>query len=312
MKSFLHKNKKSLSTVISSFSSVILSLFANWLYAKINNWIITLPTDQTIQKWLTIVLFIIIFAIFIFSVFIISKMSIFVENRLFPENIYDEHLQKAFIAQKAMFAKRQEELQNEFFYHKNREEIQILQASSNIQFAIDCCYAFFEKAYTDNNSMVSEIRFEVTFMTLSYKDEGITVPYSCNKERRQPNSMLSRENNPDLYNETETAKIYKEYNAGKKPRMKLIEDTKTEGSGYSEVYEGQKNRIQSTVIFPVFSHRNELLGTIVVHCDKANFFKRKQYRFWEELLEIFSVDIGYFKLLLDYYQKNISMDDKIF
>lgn len=309
MKTFIYNNKKIFSVVISSVAAVLMSLFENWIYDKAKEWVSEIKDGHNFIIGMIIGSLILIFMVF---VFIISKVSISLYEKIFPDSSYNEHLQEAFISQKAMFAKRQEELQDEILLGTMNKETQISQATKNIQFAIDCCYSFFEKAYTNSNSMVSDIRFEVTFMTLSYKDGGITVPYSCNKEKRQPNSMLSRKENPNLYSETETAKLYKEYHSGKKPQMKLIEDTKAENSNYQEVYEGQRERIRSTIIFPVFSHRNELLGTIVVHCDKENFFKETQHRFWEELMEIFSVDIGYFKLILDDLQKNLNSDEKLF
>ena len=55
------------------------------------------------------------------------------------------------------------------------------------------------------------------------------------------------------------------------------------------------------MILPVLSHKNELLGTLVIHCNQAGFFKTSRYDFWNERLEIFSVELGYHKLLLDYY-----------
>ena len=310
MNKIIKKNKKSLHVVFSSIAAVLLSLFENWIYDQFKE---SASIKNSNCQWISWIVIVTLIILFIIIVFFISQISVRISNKIFPDNIYDEHLQEAFIAQKAMFAKRQRELQDVFLEEDiTSQDIQIRQASCNIQYAIDCCYSFFEKSYTDSNSMVSEIRFEVTFMTLSYKDGGITVPYSCNKEKRQPNSMLSRDNNPDLYNGTETAKLYNEYREGKKPRMRLIEDTEKEKNEYKEVYEGQKKRIRSTIVFPVFSHRNEMLGTIVVHCDKENFFKIKQYRFWEELMEIFSVDIGYFKLLLDSFYKDSICEKKLF
>ena len=189
MKTFIYKYKKNFSVVISSVAAVLMSLFENWIYDQAKEWVREIEEGQKIIIGIIIGSLILVFMIF---VFIISRVSIFLYEKVFPDSSYNEHLQEAFIAQKAMFAKRQEELQDEILLGRTNQDIQISQANKNIQFAIDCCYSFFEKAYTNSNSMVSDIRFEVTFMTISYKDGGITVPYSCNKEKRQPNSMLSR------------------------------------------------------------------------------------------------------------------------
>lgn len=82
-----------------------------------------------------------------------------------------------------------------------------------------------------------------------------------------------------------------------------FEDTSTDDT-YYETYQNQKDRIKSSVILPVLSHKNELLGTLVVHCNQPSFFRKSRFAFWKELLEIFSVELGYQKLLLDYYIEN--------
>ena len=45
----------------------------------------------------------------------------------------------------------------------------------------------------------------------------------------------------------------------------------TEPPGYAQLYPGELERLQSSVIYPILSDTNELLGTLVVHCDKTGF-----------------------------------------
>ena len=111
-----------------------------------------------------------------------------------------------------------------------------------------------------------------------------------------------RDQNPDIYNNTVTAEIYNEYETHCKPSFKIIESTingTNDSGGYKFLYENQNERIKSSVVLPVLSHRNELLGTLVVHCNTVGFFKEEQREFWYEILQLFASEIGKNKLLLD-------------
>jgi len=90
--------------------------------------------------------------------------------------------------------------------------------------------------------------------------------------------------------------IYRE----QKPSIRIIENTCDSKYNYNELYDKQKNRIKSSIIYPVLSPKNELLGTIVVHCDKNGFFKNEKEKFWIELLEIFSKRIAIEKMKMDF------------
>jgi hypothetical protein len=74
--------------------------------------------------------------------------------------------------------------------------------------------------------------------------------------------------------------------------MVIVEDTLAPGAGYDEPYPGQTNRIKSSVVYPVLSSRNAVLGTLVVHCDKVRFFRTGEGRYWREVLEIFAARIA--------------------
>ena len=53
-------------------------------------------------------------------------------------------------------------------------------------------------------------------------------------------------------------------------------------------------------MLPVLSHKSELLGTLVVHCDSNGFFKEGKKNFWYEIMQLFASEIGKYKLMLDY------------
>ena len=68
----------------------------------------------------------------------------------------------------------------------------------HIKLATESCYEFFEERYSSKEKLLKDIKFETSFMTLSYRDKKITIPFACNYERKNPNSMHLRENNPDI------------------------------------------------------------------------------------------------------------------
>lgn len=164
-----------------------------------------------------------------------------------------------------------------------------------IQNLVSIAYQLFESRYGLSHKNESQVDFEVTFMTKSYVDGGITIPASANRSGRAPRSMSNRAGNPTLYDNTVTAEIYRSQN----PETRLVSDTDGDHDNYHEIYAGQKRRIKSSLIHPVFSPANELLGTLVVHCNRKGFFQVEDRDYWVELLEVFSRPIGLEKELLD-------------
>ena len=157
---------------------------------------------------------------------------------------------------------------------------------TNVKSIIDTAYNIFESVYGRSALPEKRIDFEVTFMTKSLKDGKITIPSAANREQKQPISMIMRNENTYIYDSTITAAIYEM----DRPRMQIISDTSKEN--YAELYKDQKKRIRSSVVFPVLSNNNRLLGTIVVHCDRSGFFDTRDAKFWESLLEIFAKRIA--------------------
>jgi putative methionine-R-sulfoxide reductase with GAF domain len=121
--------------------------------------------------------------------------------------------------------------------------------------------------------------------------------------------MLLREKNIDIYSDTVTASIYRRGLA----EPVVVEDTEDSHNKYSELYAGQKRRIKSSIIYPVLSDSNQILGTIVAHCDQKLFFKEKDVKKWIEMLEIYSKKIALEKVKLDVLYDSFSgaLDIKI-
>src|SRR6185437_7462742 len=125
-----------------------------------------------------------------------------------------------------------------------------------------------------------------------------------NIDRRSPRSLFLRKTNPTIYNTTVTAHVY----AADRPEMVIVEDTADPHEDYSALYPGQTERIRSSVIHPVLGDNNELLGTLVVHCDETKFFKKSDIKFWATLLEIYAKRIAYQKVCLDSF-KSLDISD---
>lgn len=126
--------------------------------------------------------------------------------------------------------------------------------------------------------------FEVTFMTQSPEDGKITIAAWANRQNREPVSLTIRDKNPDIYEQSATADMYRQAKE-RKPSQRIVESTIKAGDEYRALYPDQKQSIRSTIIHPVFSLGTELVGTLVLHSDREGYFKESDYSFWRELLE---------------------------
>ncbi|HEY5941649.1 MAG TPA: hypothetical protein VIT89_02155 [Solirubrobacterales bacterium] len=174
-----------------------------------------------------------------------------------------------------------------------------LLAPSNPMRAIDglvsSVYTVLSAHYGQAERLEDRIDFEVTYMTKSFADDEITIGAWANRDGRKPTSMNERRSNPRVYEQTVTAAVYR----SQQPSMRIIEDTSDPKSNYEELYSGQKERIRSSVVSPVFSADFELLGTLVLHCDRQRFFKVEDRKFWHEFCEVFAKRIALEALLLN-------------
>lgn len=292
----IKKRQEEIILTVTSLTSIFIAVVANFFYNLLQE---SMKDHFDPYEKYILLLFI---AGSIILIYIFSRITVIIKRKIFPDYIDEYYMKHAFLQLRNLGARRQEALQKTLSNRRKEEMNKLSQqlALDNMQLSVQCCYDFFESVFTDKSRSEKEIRFEVTFMTESYKDWYLTIPCSANKEGRLPHSMLLRKSNPKIYASTETAKIYRM----QRPVMILIEDTSSEAVDYKELYKDQKERIKSAVILPVLSHSNELLGTLAVHCNRAGFFRKARYQFWNELLEMFAAEIGYYKKGLDYYNEN--------
>lgn len=287
IKKFVINNYDHISNIISALLSIGLSVLASTIYENLKD-------ESTKSNNTFIIVSLVIFVLAL--IFVISIVSKKLKNHLFKDEKYNEYIQKAYLAIQNLSLKNQEIFQEKCSssYDKKNMQEWVLQG---MQLAVEKCYEFFYSSFGGGVRLIEETKFEVTYMTLSYIDGKITIPCSWNREGRTPTSMLMRSSNSDVYDETVTAEIYKEYEAHCKPSFRIIENTET---NYSSIYKNQKDRIKSSIVLPVLSHKSELLGTLVVHCNCEDFFKEQQRNFWYEIMQLFASEIGMYKLLLDY------------
>lgn len=165
----------------------------------------------------------------------------------------------------------------------------------DLQTLVDAAYGTFETAFGQTTPGSQRIDFEVTFMTMSYTDHHITIPASASRDGRAPRSMQLRKSEPDIYDKTVTADIYREHG----PHTRIIENTGDVRTSYQELYPNQKSRIKSSIVYPVKSDANELLGTLVVHCDREFFFQNRDMKYWTDVLEIFASRMALVKSKMD-------------
>ncbi|MBE5852015.1 MAG: GAF domain-containing protein [Lachnospiraceae bacterium] len=287
IKKWIEKNYDHISNIISAIVSVLLSLLASYIYSLISN-----EDTSGSNTYILLTLIGIVFLIII----MVSKLSKRIKEYVFADSKHNIYIRKAYFAIQSLT------LESQCYLSENEAVDFSAWYLNNIQLTVNKCYDFMCSSFGESETLIEEIKFEVTYMTESYKDSEITIPCSCNKERREPTSMLIRDKNKKIYGDTVTAEIYKEYDTHCKPAMKIIENTSSPINGekpYHFLYENQSQRIKSSIVLPVLSHKSKLLGTLVVHCNTPDFFKKEDENFWYEILQIFACEIGKNKLLLD-------------
>ena len=168
---------------------------------------------------------------------------------------------------------------------------------ARISTIVDDAYRLFEARYGESDKLENRIDFEATFIARSYIDGGLTIPAYANRNRRVPRSMRQRDGNPRRFDETIAAQLYRETNTT--PRLQIISATDDPKYNYVEMYPGQKERVKSSLVHPVLSPQNVLVGVLVVHCNRARFFQEEDRRYWTELLELFAKRLALEKVKLD-------------
>lgn len=173
----------------------------------------------------------------------------------------------------------------------------IADPQTNLANLVKALYRCIDSQYAASDLPGERINFEVTFMSRDYEDGGVTIMAWASREGRAPKSLAQRPTRPAIYDSTVTASLYREADS-QLPRPRMIENT-ADSTDYTELYAGQKSRIKSTIIYPVLSASNDLLGTLVLHCDREKFFEHREERFWYQLIEIFALRVAIEKLRMD-------------
>lgn len=139
-------------------------------------------------------------------------------------------------------------------------------------------------AHNPGSSSLDRLNLEVTLITPSIRDGKLTIAAWANRENRAPKSLQLREKDPEIYDKTKAAELIRDGDV----EVLVIPDTSPPEVRYSSLYDGQKRRIKSSVLFPVMSAHSEPLGVIVVHCDEVGVFSLEDKRYWKELLSVFA------------------------
>lgn len=288
-----------ISNIISAGFSILCSLFANWVYES-------LKTNTSNKS--DVFIFCVVIAIVIIAIVAFSLLSRWIKNKyVVVDSRYKDFIEKAYLTIQDLSFESQAVLQEEMT--SVNADCLLNWSIKCLERAIDKCYDFFIASFGKANEFIETISFEVTFMTKSYIDGELTIAGFKNRERKQPTSMLKRKVDKHHYKDTVAAELYKKYSENNHPSMVIISDTNNPQSGtdgineYQELYKGQREISKSSIIVPVLSREGELLGAVVVYCNQTNFFLEEYRRFWEEMMNLFTVEIGTYKLILDVLSK---------
>lgn len=168
-----------------------------------------------------------------------------------------------------------------------------------IQELVSGLYTCMDAHYAAGDVPGERVNFEVTFMTKDPVDAAITILAWASRDGRAPKSLTEQAKRRDIYDTTVTADLYRAA-ATRQPSTRIISTTNRD---YSELYPGQKDRIRSSIVHPVLSGHNVMLGALVVHCDQESFFRRADEKYWRDLLEIFATRVALEKTRLDWLNR---------
>jgi hypothetical protein len=169
----------------------------------------------------------------------------------------------------------------------------------SIQDLVRAAYRVLDAQYADADGAVpgERISFETTFMAA--EDDGhVTILGWANHEGVRPASLNAREHDATVYDRSVTADIYRQAQTAR-PTTRIIEDTADPSENYAELYAGQKARIRSSIVAPVLAPHGNLVGTLVLHCNRPRFFLRGEEGFWSEFVGVFAPRLTLEKMRLD-------------
>jgi hypothetical protein len=158
-------------------------------------------------------------------------------------------------------------------------------------------YDFLDTKYQDTRLPGENVVLETVFMTKSYVDGLITICAWANTDRRMPKSLTMRQDQPNIYDRTVAAELYRE-SVSKRPEPRIIQDTEST-LGYQQLYERQYQRIRSTVVCPVLSSESTIRGALVATADHPAFFRQSDAKYWELVFGVYAKRIALQMLRLD-------------
>lgn len=300
--------KKNYDTICAFLIPVILTFLIE-VFKYLYNYVMKIEAENgdTLEKafpWMKPICFLMCIILYFILFFTILRINDWIKSKLFNTPNEEKYMKDTFLRLKEFGSKRQDCFRTDSISMvscSSYAEFLINTHKKSIDLVVATCLEFFKDSFSEQGNLVNDISFEVSFMSKSFIDDKITIVSSDNNKHRTPPSMLNRSSDSNIYDNTETGKLYERYihNPSETLAIHIVEDCSTENE-FTALYEGQIDSIKSMAVLPILSPQNELLGTLVVCVNQANFFKKQERYFWNELLEIYSVELGYHYLALKY------------
>lgn len=214
----------------------------------------------------------------------------------------------------------------------NFNEKLVRNCKKNIRSIVEACYASIQKYYSAEQSKRGENILDDNFkLTVNFMTESYHITYKENKETRpaiviaawknfndkQPRGMLQLDKNPKYYiygnpdanteeekGKSEPYKMYEDSRAGKDIKIRINETTKD-----IIMQEEDRTKFQSSIVAPVSTNSNELIGVLVIHCNKEGFFSTNDEVFLSNIMNVFTAGIKKEKLILDAIYKISKKED---
>lgn len=110
--------------------------------------------------------------------------------------------------------------------------------------------------------------------------------------RKRPRSLDKREVNPQFYDRTEAAKLYRRYDdAGVRAPIHIIPDV-SKHVDYDHFGRDPSIRTNSTILFPLYSTESRLFGFVAITArNRAGLFDESDRRFWNEVWSLWEQHI---------------------
>lgn len=155
----------------------------------------------------------------------------------------------------------------------------------SIDYLVRSVFDFLNSKYQNEAVPGEKIYFEAVCMSKSYLDGQITICSWANSADSMPTSLIMRQTQPNIYDRTVTADIYREASM-KRPEPRLISDTESDPN-YVQLYPKQHQSIRSTIAYPIMCSSARLMGALVVTANRSNLFRQADRDFWFSVLNLY-------------------------